>query len=1061
MNLTLVEIQDYFVKLQTCLGAVITNHMASAQAVIDTLFNLPASYLEAVGTPLFPQILLPPTPSVRHVTNLVNNFTSFLSYSLIASCIQEVGKGREQLLHQLREYTRLVDHFISTTSLASFLFQQLDKSVALMEPLPGTQPVQIVLGEEWKEQTIKHFMEMIESLVCEVFPCQGLVFQSLFMGRMSLIETTWLTTANVVSALITMFDKKKSILKSKRIVRIRIGEISILDLVPTPRPRTQRTQSCAITHHIDITKSSDEVITNSTESVDSVFSDETDARTMQEQATRPVPKPRKHSPKAPLQSRPFSDLFANPSYMISQDFPLSEEDQHYSPRQFYCQTCSKYLSTSCIASGQHHGHTLFPVEENAPFILQQLKQSLEQNNRTERMAMTKGRDIVQMLNDIDQSYTAASQSIGFFFEHMRHKAECRKKELMMAAMTLKSEIIQTTSGTRNKLLSITESCKTLKEHQDAIMESLQARSSPGVTWATDSRKKVCEMQQDFHTCSARMKEGNHTIESIHFEGNVENLERALEAVGCYSEACRKGSHSHSAIMGGVLQRGSNNKMKPLQSSGDSNGDNTTVKGRPLPPTPLETHISQNHQRLQPVGYEIPLSQSFPPIQHPKQKEQQIFSFSGTPDKPNANSSHNKMVLYSRLNFSCPSGPIGKSCHPLPAVLECRTSSAQYHEYCRIDSLEEQSTDDDSQTQNIRDSDVHYYSVIRSVEEECRVPHENQEPMGHSSEGEVYYSRVPVTNDGLYVCPGEEEPVLNRQRSESQGSSCGYISMKASVHPHLIIDKDHFTQNSSSTVTPTAVCSAGDGLIGFATPEDSLIRFITQSGSCTDQVISCPSLLPHTLAVLSLAGEPGIGIIQKGKGEKCQFHVFYMNGLNLQAFALPDIDTPGGVAVDRANNVYVSEEKGSIYTFSLSGEFLQRIDIHGAGKLGGLLVMDDGSIMVTDTTKNCLWMVEKSGTNIRMLCDQFLAGPCSISLSTDKKHLFITEKIDHMIAIIDRQTETIHSSFGGRGSSPGEFKFPQGVCQMPDGSLVIADSGNQRLQLFSAPDIAKYILSSPL
>ena len=216
------------------------------------------------------------------------------------------------------------------------------------------------------------------------------------------------------------------------------------------------------------------------------------------------------------------------------------------------------------------------------------------------MAITKVRDIARMLNGIDQTYAVASQNIEFFFERVRRKAELRKKELMMAAMTLKSEVIQTTSGTRNKLVSIAKSCKMLKEHRDAVMESLQAHNSAGVMWATDSRKLVCEMQQDLQTCSVRTKEAKRMIESIHFEGDVANLEETLEAVGCYSEVCRNRSEGHLAVMTGVLQRGSTNKIKSLQPSGDSNDENTTVKGRPLPPTPLESHISQSHQQIQPA-----------------------------------------------------------------------------------------------------------------------------------------------------------------------------------------------------------------------------------------------------------------------------------------------------------------------------------------------------------------------------------------------------------------------------------------------------------------------------
>jgi tripartite motif-containing protein 71 len=45
--------------------------------------------------------------------------------------------------------------------------------------------------------------------------------------------------------------------------------------------------------------------------------------------------------------------------------------------------------------------------------------------------------------------------------------------------------------------------------------------------------------------------------------------------------------------------------------------------------------------------------------------------------------------------------------------------------------------------------------------------------------------------------------------------------------------------------------------------------------------------------------------------------------------------------------------------------------------------------------------------------------------------------------------TLISSFGKRGSAPGEFILPVGLAVTDDGEIYVADSGNKRIQVFDA------------
>ena len=40
-----------------------------------------------------------------------------------------------------------------------------------------------------------------------------------------------------------------------------------------------------------------------------------------------------------------------------------------------------------------------------------------------------------------------------------------------------------------------------------------------------------------------------------------------------------------------------------------------------------------------------------------------------------------------------------------------------------------------------------------------------------------------------------------------------------------------------------------------------------------------------------------------------------------------------------------------------------------------------------------------------------------------------------------------TKFGLKGTSPGEFDRPSGICISPDGAIIVVDFGNNRVQIF--------------
>ena len=68
--------------------------------------------------------------------------------------------------------------------------------------------------------------------------------------------------------------------------------------------------------------------------------------------------------------------------------------------------------------------------------------------------------------------------------------------------------------------------------------------------------------------------------------------------------------------------------------------------------------------------------------------------------------------------------------------------------------------------------------------------------------------------------------------------------------------------------------------------------------------------------------------------------------------------------------------------------------------------------------------------------------------TQEGHLIVAESLSHCITIINITSGEKIISIGQFGSQPGQFQYPQGVAVTQDGRIVVADSGNDRLQVLT-------------
>jgi len=80
----------------------------------------------------------------------------------------------------------------------------------------------------------------------------------------------------------------------------------------------------------------------------------------------------------------------------------------------------------------------------------------------------------------------------------------------------------------------------------------------------------------------------------------------------------------------------------------------------------------------------------------------------------------------------------------------------------------------------------------------------------------------------------------------------------------------------------------------------------------------------------------------------------------------------------------------------------------------------------------------------------IARPASFTLDSTGKKLYVSDSDTNTIFVIDRATVTVEKKIGGPGDTPGTFNRPISICLNSLGELIVADSFNARIQVFS-PD----------
>lgn len=129
---------------------------------------------------------------------------------------------------------------------------------------------------------------------------------------------------------------------------------------------------------------------------------------------------------------------------------------------------------------------------------------------------------------------------------------------------------------------------------------------------------------------------------------------------------------------------------------------------------------------------------------------------------------------------------------------------------------------------------------------------------------------------------------------------------------------------------------------------------------------------------------------------------------------------------------------------------------------GIAVAPDGSLYVADTAQHSVWHINQYGKLLHTWGEYGTAPgqfnePWDVTVDA-QGNVYVADTWNHRIQKFTAESEFVHS-WGRLGQTQaynpagnGLFYGPRGIAAGPDGNLYVADTGNQRVQVFDADGI---------
>src|ERR1017187_9393870 len=165
--------------------------------------------------------------------------------------------------------------------------------------------------------------------------------------------------------------------------------------------------------------------------------------------------------------------------------------------------------------------------------------------------------------------------------------------------------------------------------------------------------------------------------------------------------------------------------------------------------------------------------------------------------------------------------------------------------------------------------------------------------------------------------------------------------------------------------------------------------------------------------------------------------------------------PYGLAVDSKNNLYVADQKvGAIFIFNTETREVELIKnkVHAHFvRIIGLAMDDNDRLFVSDPGLRHVLVFNKEHKAEDVITDG-MVEPSDLAIDTQNRLLYVSDVSLDQVLVYDADTLKLKRKMGTTGhkhelTTPGDFAKPTGVAVDKEGNLYVADTLNDRIEVF--------------
>jgi sugar lactone lactonase YvrE len=166
----------------------------------------------------------------------------------------------------------------------------------------------------------------------------------------------------------------------------------------------------------------------------------------------------------------------------------------------------------------------------------------------------------------------------------------------------------------------------------------------------------------------------------------------------------------------------------------------------------------------------------------------------------------------------------------------------------------------------------------------------------------------------------------------------------------------------------------------------------------------------------------------------------------------------GVAADSKGRIYAADQGVSaIFIFNPETKDVQLIgngkEAH-FGAVSGLAMDDNDRLFVTDAGMHRVDVFSATHQLETAFGGDVLSTPSSIAIDAENRFLYVTDTQNDVVDVFDADSFKLLRKIGTPGkkhtlTAPGTFSLPTGVAVDSDGNVYVADTFNNRIEIFDA------------